>query len=322
MSLSEFELIRQYFSNIQPAGVEGVALGVGDDCALLDVPAGQQLALSIDTLVAGVHFPVGANPYDIACRSVAVTVSDLAAMGARPLAFTLALSLPEVDEPWLQAFSQGLRDSAGQYQLALVGGDTTKGPLTITIQVHGLVSAGKAITRSGAGVDDLIVVSGCLGDGRAALHCLSDDCSAPASLSQQKRASLLERFYRPTARVELGRKLTGLATAAIDISDGLLADLGHIARASGLTAELDQQVLPYSEALQQWPADVARTYALSGGDDYELCFTVPAEALRCLQSQTVIPLTVVGRMLARGAGDCVDPSGRVLDQNNSGYKHF
>ena len=315
MSLSEFELIQQFFSDIDHAHSEAIPLGVGDDCALLQLPTNEQLAISIDTLVAGVHFPETAAPYDLACRSVAVTVSDLAAMGATPFAFTLALTLPDVDVVWLEDFSRGLRDSARLYGLSLVGGDTTRGPLCLSLQMHGAVPAGQALTRAGAQEGDLVVVSGSLGDGRAALECFKTDCA----ISQAHKEYLLDRFYRPRARVELGQSLRGLASAAIDVSDGLVADVSHIAQASKVTVELDHEAVPLSEALRaNWPLDVARGFALSGGDDYELCFTVSPDHFRQLQSS--VPLAVVGRILPQGEGDCVDPDGNLIEL--SGYRHF
>jgi thiamine-monophosphate kinase len=316
MSLSEFELIQQYFSDIRYANSDAVALGVGDDCALLQLKPEEQMALSIDTLVAGVHFHEDSNPYDIATRSIAVTVSDLAAMGANPLAFTLALTLPKADSAWLEPFSRGLRESAERYGLSLIGGDTTRGPLSLTLQVHGSVPVGQALTRSGAQVGDLILVSGSLGDGRAALDCFDPEFP----IAKEYREELIEHFHRPQARVELGVSLREVATAAIDVSDGLLADLGHIARASGVTAQLALESLPISPALRQnWAAEQAQQYALSGGDDYELLFTAaPDYFLKMPSSSTQI--TVIGQILSRTEADCVDGTGNPL--NDSGYKHF
>ena len=323
MSLSEFELINQYFSRIDYCDdADAVALGVGDDCALLTVPDDQQLAISIDTLVAGVHFPDADLPFDIAKRSVAVTLSDLAAMGAEPKAFTLALTLPGPNRVWLQSFSRGLRESADEYGIALVGGDTTKGPLTISIQVHGFVPKDSAIRRSGASLGDSIVVSGSLGDARAALDLFDEKLK----LQHPKERYIRERFYRPQARVGLGQQLQGLASSAIDISDGLLADLGHLARASNLTAQFDSGLLPLSPVLSShWDAETAQGYALTGGDDYELCFTVPEareQELIKLSEQLGLPLTVIGKMVERAEHDCVDKQGLPFESEQTGFKHF
>lgn len=320
MALTEFGLIENYFTELGPADNTLLPLRVGDDCALLNIPAGQQLATSIDTLVAGVHFPAQADPYNISRRALRVTVSDLAAMGAQPLAFTLALTLPAADPDWLAAFSRGLRADAEAFAIALIGGDTTAGPvLTITIQVLGLVPAGAALLRSGARPGDAVLVSGTLGDAHAALACLE---VADAELNAEQRY-WLDRYYTPAPRLALGAALRGLASAAIDVSDGLAADLGHILRRSAVGAVLELDTLPLSDALRIHPQ--ARTFALSGGDDYELCFTVPAgrlaETLALAQSLN-LRLTRIGTitreptLLGRNGGG--DPTPLSAD----GYRHF
>lgn len=333
MSLGEFDIIRRYFSDIgfaaeidsaaatSNAQQHAIELGVGDDCAILQLPPGERLALSIDTLVADVHFPATATAFDIATRALATAVSDLAAMGARPLAFTLALTLPQPDELWLLDFSDGLRESAARYRVALIGGDTTRGPLTITVQVHGSLRTG-GLRRSGAQVGDGVFVSGTLGDAAAALAVLQGRLSA-----QPEQAHFLhERFYRPTARVVLGEALLGVATAAIDISDGLLADLGHVLRASAVGAECVLSRLPMSEALLAVTTrEQAQQWAQSGGDDYELCFTAPLSArehLRELAEMLDVPITEIGLITEGDALLCRDASGAIVTPAQSGYQHF
>jgi len=306
MPSSEFSLISRYFSSLGRGSA--VDLSVGDDCALLHLESGEQLATSIDTLLPGVHFPEDAFPEDIGFRAVAVAVSDLAAMGARPLGMTLALTLPEADDFWLNTFSQGLAEAVSAFGIPLVGGDTTRGPLTISVQVMGALPEGKALLRDGAQPGDRVCVTGFLGDAAGALAFLNDQWQPPAEHAEY----LLSRFYRPTPRLELGRSLLGKATAAIDISDGLLADAGHIAAASGSKIELEPTLLPLSEALNSGPStEQAMKWAMTGGDDYELCFTLPAE-------QTVPEgCTLIGRVTDGEGVDCgMDIAG------SPGYRHF
>ncbi|MEZ5530327.1 MAG: thiamine-phosphate kinase [Porticoccaceae bacterium] len=324
MPLNEFALIRQYFTGLGRSedGGDGVALGVGDDCALLDVPEGQQLAVTVDTLVAGVHFPRDAAPEDIARRSLRVNLSDLAAMGAQPRWFTLALTMPNADASWLEAFAAALADDACQFGCALVGGDTTAGPMTISVQMMGLVPRGQALTRAGAKEGDRVYVTGTLGEGAAALQLFEPNPSLPESVKHE----LLGRFYRPAPRLREGVILCGLASAAIDISDGLLADLGHIAECSGLGAEVELSRLP----LAPWLAELATSrqiqeWALSGGDDYELCFTVPE--ILCVEVDRLIAsgdlmATRIGRMTRGNGVSCVDAAGQSVSVVGTGYQHF
>lgn len=324
-SASEFDIIRRYFSDI---GIDSsladplVQVGVGDDCALLSIPNGQRLAISIDTLVVGQHFPDSAGGYDIAQRALAVAVSDLAGVGARPLAFTLALTLPEADEPWLQQFSQGLRDSARQYDIALVGGDTTKGQLTISIQVHGLLPVGVSLLRSAAKPGEQVFVSGSLGDAALALQTLQHK----RSVNSEQQRFLHSRFYQPRARVELGQALLGVASAAIDVSDGLLADLGHIAKASGVAATLYSDKLPLSNVLRD-VLDVpnALELALTGGDDYELCFTAGRCQIPTLvrfAKQFDVPITCIGEIHAGEGVSCLGADNKPINMERSGFQHF
>lgn len=305
MALTEFELIDRFFSNMVPAplgvrgaGEAGIALGVGDDCALLQAPAGHQLAVTTDTLVAGVHFPAGADPHLLAQRALRVNLSDLAAMGAEPLAFTLAVTLPAADERWLEAFAGGLREDAERFRIGLAGGDTTRGrDLVITIQAMGTVPAGQALTRAGAHPGDRIFVSGRLGDAAAALAILGKAAGA-ASGAEQRR---LQRYWLPEPRLALGSVLRGMATAAIDISDGLAADLGHILARSGCGALIDPQRIP-TAIDDDCPADLAIERALHGGDDYELCFTVAPTRLADLRRAArslPVELADIGEITAR-----------------------
>jgi len=306
MPLTEFALIARYFSALGRG--DAVDLGVGDDCAILRLPPGQRLATSMDTLVAGVHFPEDAFPEDIGYRAVAVATSDLAAMGASPLAMTVALTLPEADDFWLTTFSEGLAAAVSQYKLPLVGGDTTKGPLAITVQVFGALPGDSALLRSGATPGDLVYVSGTPGDAAGGLAFLQERWQPEPEHAEY----LLGRFYRPTARLELGVELLGSATAAIDISDGLLADAGHIASASGVKINIESALLPLSAALASHSnREKALQWALCGGDDYELCFTLPA-ALPVPRGCTRIGEVTKGE----GAGCDMD-----IDIA-SGYRHF
>lgn len=268
--MPEFELIKEYFS-FSPSKTNTVIEGVGDDCAVLALPDNRQLVTSVDTLVDGVHFFSDTNPADIAYKSLAVNVSDLAAMGAKPLGFTLAIALPEVDDAWLKAFSAGLQQASNDFAIPLIGGDTTRGPLTITVNVLGSVKPGKAMLRKSAQLDDDIWVTGYVGDAAAALELHE---KAQANALNEAETYLQQRLLRPQPRIEFARKLVKFAHAAIDISDGLLADLGHILEQSQCSAKIKVSSLPLSEQLVQCVGlEQAREFALNGGDDYELCFT-------------------------------------------------
>ncbi|MEH6589907.1 MAG: thiamine-phosphate kinase [Halioglobus sp.] len=307
MPSSEFSLISRYFSALG-AG-PAVELSVGDDCAILSLGENERLATSVDTMLSGVHFPEDAFPEDIGYRVVAAAVSDLAAMGARPLGMTLALTLPEADDFWLNAFSQGLAVAAKAFAIPLVGGDTTRGPLTITVQVMGALPAGQGLLRTGANAGDEFYVSGSIGDAAAALAFLNDDWQPQPDHAEY----LLQRFYRPAPPLQLGQELLIMgATAAIDISDGLLADAGHIAAASGVRIVIDPDLLPLSESLQVFPKrSQALLWAFTGGDDYELCFTLPAG------SPAPNGCTRIGQVCAGEGVDC----GMDID-TATGYRHF
>ncbi len=317
MPADEFSLISRYFSAFGAGSA--VALGVGDDCAILNLEPGERLATSVDTVVAGVHFLEESLPEDVGYRAVAAAASDLAAMGARPLGMTLALTLPDADELWLHSFSQGIGAAAQELALPLVGGDTTRGPLTITVQVFGALPEGKALLRDGAQVGDAVYVSGTLGDAAGGLAVLEGRYRPKPAAAEY----LEQRFFRPSPRLALGMLLLGAgpgkseeagarASAAIDISDGLLADAGHIAAASGVQIQIEAEQLPLSPALQAHPdRDQVLRWALAGGDDYELCF--------CLPPGATVPAdcTRVGEVVAGGGVSCPG-----FDDLAAGYNHF
>jgi thiamine-monophosphate kinase len=276
--VGEFELIERYFAAVG-ANRADVVLGVGDDAALLQVPAGHELVACTDTLVEGRHFPTGFDAADIGWRALAVNLSDLAAMAAVPAWATLALTLPALDEDWIEGFVSGFAALAGPHQVALVGGDTTRGPLTITVQALGTVPRGQALTRRGARPGDLIYVTGWPGDAAAGLELIEGRMSGAGA----SRGALELKFRRPEPRVAFGQKLRGVASACIDVSDGLAGDLGRLAAASGVGAVVRASELPLSRALFALAGERrARELALGGGDDYELLFTVPRAAQAAL----------------------------------------
>jgi thiamine-monophosphate kinase len=312
--MHEFELIETYF---QRPGGKGVALGIGDDGAVLDVPNDRQLIAVVDTHVAGVHYPPQLAAADLGFRVLAVNLSDVAAMGGVPAWMTLALTLPQPDADWLRDFSAGLFEAAADYDIALVGGDTTAGAQTvISVQLLGHVARDRAITRAGCRPGHRIYVSGTPGDAAAGL-----------ALLQQGTAShpLARRFRRPVARVELGQAVSGIVSAAIDVSDGLCADLQHLLRASGCGATIEQQQLPLSsDLLEHCGAARARQFALQGGDDYELLLTVDEhneQALLRAANDSQVTVTCIGRAES-DAGLRVTDEGRPVSADFSGYRHF
>ena len=319
MPIGEFDIIKKYFTRLGRG--RGVQLGVGDDCALLSVPEGKQLAVSMDTLVAGVHFPKNSDPELIAERALRVNLSDLAAMGAEPLWFTLGLTLPDADPLWLNGFSQGLFNAADEFNCVLVGGDTTHGPLSITIQVHGAIDADHALLRSGANVGDLVLVTGTLGDAAAALAVIQ----GRLEVGEQGFHYLMQSFYRPKPQLHEGQLLAHIASAAIDISDGLIADLGHICEESLVGAIIDIDRLPLSGLMEKRVEPVqAVMWALSGGDDYQLCFTLPPQNLNKLEiliKQGKINATIVGEIVSGSGVTCLK-DGKPVQISASGYNHF
>jgi thiamine-monophosphate kinase len=307
--VDEFELIGRYFS--RPANSPAVVTGVGDDGAVLRPTAGRELVTVIDTMVAGTHFPAAMPADDIGYRAVAINLSDIAAMGAEPRWMTLALTLVDADPRWLEAFAAGLYEAAAEWGVALVGGDTTRGDqLVISVQMEGDLEPGTAVYRHGAKPGDTVFVTGTVGDAAAGLSRFSPD---------SRNDFLVRRFARPTARIGVGRALAGVAHAAIDVSDGLAGDLCKILDASGRGAELDLQRLPLSQELL---AAVGRTqaleYALRGGDDYELCFTLPEPEL---PAAIAAEGTAVGRITSEPGLVCRDGD-TVAAFNDAGYRHF
>ena len=315
--MSEFDLIRDHFSRVG-SGRPDVSMGVGDDCALLRVPSGAELAVSIDTLVSGIHFLADCGPGALGHKCLAVGLSDLAAMGAEPAWATLALTVQRSDEAWLTEFSKGFAHLAEAHGVALVGGDTTRGPLTISVQVHGLVPQGKAVRRSGARIGDLVCVSGTLGDAGLALRRLA----AGEPLSGYLRG----RLEQPAPRVALGSALRGIASAMIDVSDGLAADLGHILAASGVGAEIRLADLPLSpEVSASLASDADWALPLASGDDYELCFCIPErhrEQIPELQERLDIRLSIVGRIMPGSGLRCALEDGSIWQSGAPGYDHF
>ncbi len=320
--MNEFELIQHFFTRSACAqGGENISLGIGDDCALLQIPAGHHCAVSTDSLVSGVHFPKDSPPFLLGQRALAVAVSDLAAMAAKPIGFTLAITLEQIDSPWLQAFSEGLSAMAQHCAIALIGGDTTRGPLAMTLTVMGAVPANQALLRSGAQVGDLLCVSGPLGAAAAALPLVLGQVTSntvPAEAQQQ----LLAAYWTPQPQLELGQWLLGKASAALDISDGLLADCGHIAKASNVALQIEQARVPVAEAAQMIAGDVdALQCALSGGDDYQLAFTIAASYLESLQQQFT-DVRVIGQVCVGQGVQLLDSAGQSIKSAHLGYQHF
>lgn len=314
--MGEFELIRRYFLPLgERQESRALILGPGDDCAIQRVPAGRDLVFSVDTLVEGVHFPRNYRPDYLGWRALAAAASDLAAMGADPECFTLALTLPSIDEQWLEDFSVGLRSASDAFGLVLAGGDTTSGPLTLSLQVHGTVEQGNGVRRSGARPGDLIAVSGTLGNAGAALDYLADP--APSD----DRLAVLEHYHRPRPRLDLAESVRQYAGAAIDISDGLLADLGHILAASGVGARIESSRLPLSAALARLKGGQAVDYALRSGDDYELCLCFSPENWERAPESLKSQLTVIGFVEAE-SGLFLDGVDCSLEAVPAGFDHF
>ncbi len=317
--MDEFSLINTFFKSISHHRPD-VIFGIGDDAACLDVPPGMNLLVSCDTLVEDVHFKSHWGAYNIACRAVMVNVSDIAAMGGTPCWATLALTLPTYDEVWLKCFSDGLHDSFARFNIALIGGDTTRGPLSITLTIHGLVEKGHVIKRSGASVGDKIYVSGELG-----AAALGVDVLTGPPIPEADHTLLMKKLFHPHPRVDLQPYLQAFATAAIDISDGLSSDLNHLCSASGVGACLNTDTVPIHPLVKHYKRGAALDFALHGGDDYELCFTLAAkdepQLKTLLRTAGLIcyPIGVIEKKLGlrlktfEGQIDSLDPAG---------YKHF
>ncbi len=318
---SEFSLIEEYFMDIT-RNKGDVILGIGDDCALLECPDDHVIAVSIDTLVEGIHFFKAVDPETLGYRSLAVGLSDLAAMGAEPAWFTVSLTLPSSNSDiWLRAFSQGMSILAKQYDIQLVGGDTTRGPMSISIQVYGFVKAKLALRRNGAQAGDLIYVSGTLGDAGAALQ-LELQRWDHKLLTVLDKLYLVQRLEQPTPRLRLGISLLNYATSAIDISDSLSADLSHILRKSGVGATVELAKLPLSSSLQKISIDKAIQFALSSGDDYELCFTIPPTKLVEFKLAVVERCTLIGRINDIPGLVVIASDGQEQLIIGAGYNHF
>jgi len=322
MACGEFSLIARYFDRARSSRHD-VDTGIGDDCALLTIPEKQLLAISTDTLVSGVHFLADISPRDLGYKALAVNLSDLAAMGADPAWLTLALTLPDVDESWLSAFSDSLFEQLDYYGVQLIGGDTTRGPLSITLGIHGMVPAGRALKRSGAKVGDWIYVTGTPGDSAAGLAILQNRLQVSDT---QQTDYLMARHLRPTPRILHGQALRGLANSAIDLSDGLISDLGHILKASDCGARIDLDAFPLSsELLALVSPDQALAWGLSGGEDYELCFTVPEinrGALEVAIGNLGVAYSCIGQIAPASEGLQLLRNGEPVTLDLKGYDHF
>jgi len=328
--VNEFELIQAYFSTLASKGTgRGVELGIGDDCAILNPPADSQLVVSTDTLIAGVHFPQSTSAFDIGFKSLAVNLSDLAAMGANPLWFTLCITLPDRNTQWIEGLCDGMAELIQQTGIQLVGGDTTKGPLSISIHVTGAVPIGQALKRSGARVGDDVYVSGVIGHGAAGLKMALSRVTTPDDSRLDKRQlDALHRFNRPQPRIELGVALRGIATSCIDVSDGLFADLQHVLSASGVGACLALVSISVSEAViastlfSDMSEREKRLLACNAGDDYELCFTASESqrgSVAVLAAEQALVISRIGRVV-EGASIVEEGSGAELV--GLGYQHF
>ncbi len=318
---SEFDLIRQLATN-QTVQREEVVLGIGDDAAILDIPEGYELVVSTDTLNAGVHFPQETSARDIGYKSLAVNLSDMAAMGAKPLAVNLSLSLPDSDDGWLTTFAEGFFELAAKHNVQLMGGDTTCGGLSISVTVMGVVEKGSAIRRSGAQAGDLIYVTGTVGDAGAALLALLGELH----LTGPQQRALVDRLNRPTPRVETGLSIQGYASACIDISDGLAADLGHMLDQSNVGAALYVDQIPLSDELQDC-FDLAGgwTVPLNSGDDYEICFTIPEDKqgeFEAMMSDSGHSVSCIGMIETSPGLKLMMPDGSTEVVETQGYDHF
>jgi thiamine-monophosphate kinase len=324
MSSPEFDLIRRFFTE-QSVRRSDVVLGIGDDAALLSPPAGASLVVSTDTLIAGVHFPVDTDAHAVGYKALAVNLSDMAAMGAEPAWISLAISLPEKDNAWLTEFSRGLFALASEFDVQLIGGDTTRGPLCLSVQILGFVPEGQALRRSGAQAGDGVFLTGTIGDAGLGLLLKQGRQPAPQPIDKDSSRYLIQRLEYPTPRIAAGLALRGLATSAIDISDGLAADLGHVLTASAMGADIEIDRLPLSEAFRSLAAQGDWRQAISAGDDYELCFTAPMaleaailERLRAVDC----PCVRIGEITALPGLRWYDAEHHEQPVNQAGFDHF
>ncbi|MGP1928581.1 MAG: thiamine-phosphate kinase [Arsenophonus sp. NC-WZS1-MAG3] len=323
MVCSEFDIIARYF-NRQQQNRDDVNIGIGDDCALITIPERQQLAVTTDTLIAGVHFLDSVSPEDLAYKSLAVNLSDLAAMGADPAWISLALTLPQINEDWLTRFSSSLFEQLNYYEIQLIGGDTTRGPMSLTYTAHGLIPIGKSLIRSGACNGDWIYVTGTLGDSATGLAILQSQLMVD---DVKDRNWLVQRHLRPHPRILQGKALRHIASSAIDISDGLISDLGHILKTSSCGAKIKLDSLPLSDALRrQVTSEQALIWALSGGEDYELCFTVPETNRSTLELALTYTLGTnfhcIGQITPESEGIRYFYDNKEVSSNLTGFDHF
>jgi len=322
--VSEFDLINHFFK-ATTIKRDDVLLGIGDDCAILSPPPDKQLAVSTDTLISGVHFPESTCAEDIGYKSLAVNLSDLAAMGAEPAWVSLAISLPQADDVWLKEFMCGFNALAVKYNLSLIGGDTTQGHLSVTINIAGFIDSEKALKRSRAKVGDSIFVTGTIGDAAIGLKLIFNELDRPENYSEGNKNYCIDRLNRPAPRVKAGELLSEFSVAAIDLSDGLMADLNHICEASAVGALLNLQQIPLSDATQNYyNSKPDWQNILSGGDDYELCFTCPdsqAAEMLTLMELNNIDITCIGKIIEETGIKCLY-NNQLITLNISGYNHF
>ena len=321
MASSEFELIKQYFQNLTHED-SSIQCGIGDDAAIVKIPQGMDVVLSMDTLLQDTHFPAEADPFDIGYKALAVNLSDIAAMGAVPKWVLLSISLPESNEVWIKEFASGFLELAKQHSVSLIGGDMSRGPLSVTLQIQGLVPTGTALKRDSAHKDDLIYVTGSLGDAGVGL----DIIQGKLSIAKEHEKFFLNSLNRPEVSVEAGLRLREIANSAIDISDGLIADLGHILDASHVGAEIEVEKIPLSEAMQQCVDETtAWNYALTSGDDYKLCFTASAardELIINTFREINIPVSCIGKIREETGLQLKIPEGTCFELSGKSYEHF
>ena len=330
--MPEFDLINQFF---KPTTIkrDDVLVGIGDDCAILSTPPGKALAISTDTLISGVHFPQSTCAEDIGYKSLAVNLSDLAAMGAEPAWVSLAISLPQADESWLKQFMHGFNQLARQFNLALIGGDTTQGPLSITVNITGFVDASRALKRSQAKVGDSIFVTGNIGDASIGLKAVFNQLKSQPLFTDNNKSECIKRLNRPVPRIKAGQLLTSFSGAAIDISDGLLADLNHICEASSVGALINLQQIPLSQAALNYYGNLPGAQIgghidwqsiLTGGDDYELCFTCADQQYAQMQDMMEshnIDIFCIGKIIDEPGIKCLHNE-TLMSLDHTGYNHF
>ncbi|MEO1926616.1 MAG: thiamine-phosphate kinase [Gammaproteobacteria bacterium] len=318
--MNEFDIIEKYFKSAYPSSKGNLTLGIGDDAAIINVAEESELVISTDTLVSGVHFFENTLPEDIAYKALSVNLSDIAAMGALPRWVSLSLTLPSKDLDWIEKFSSSFNQLAIDQSLILIGGDLTKGPLSITVQIHGVAPQGQSLRRSGANVGDLIYVTGELGAAAYALKHIEDSNKFAQSTDKE-----IQRLYRPDARIKTGLELRNVATSCIDISDGLLADLGHVLKASNVGAEIKLSEIPYSDSLKKLDEDLAITLALTGGDDYELCFTLPKGLPDSVMDELklICPVHCIGQINKDVSKlSLINENDELYEIKSKAYRHF